>query len=193
MNKPVRVEVGCGPYKQSGYLGVDLDLYSGVDLLGDLHHLPFHDSSVDFLLTQHTLEHVEDPLQCIREIYRVVKPGGLVKIVVPHYSSSGFWMDLTHRNPFSVRSFEYFDRDFAHKAGFPCYLKEVNLRTLSRRLIYWPPRLGGHSYFKRQVLIILNRLLSALANLSPTFCERFWCYWVGGFFEVHFELEVMKD
>ena len=48
-------------------------------------NLPYKDSSVDFAYTSHFLEHLEqrDSQRLMTEVFRVLKPGGLVRIVVP--------------------------------------------------------------------------------------------------------------
>lgn len=70
--------------------------YSRADylsLLGNhtfVHHdlgysLPFEDSSVDYVYSSHFLEHLprRNALHLITESYRVLKPGGIVRVVVP--------------------------------------------------------------------------------------------------------------
>jgi len=183
----LRLDIGCSHHKLPGWIGLDLDPGPQVDVVADMAALPFADSTVDQIHSRHTLEHVPDPLACIRELHRVLKPGGEIRIIVPHYSNHAYWADMTHRRPFSVRSFEYFDRDYAEAAGFPVYLPDVNLKMKSARLVYWPRRIYERkTWFKRWPLALLNAIFSGLANLNPFLCERFWCGWVGGFYEVDF-------
>jgi SAM-dependent methyltransferase len=59
------------------YRGCDLYDGPGVDQIEDIHHLSFADNSIGTVLCLETLEHVADPLQAVREIHRVLKPGGL--------------------------------------------------------------------------------------------------------------------
>jgi len=173
---------------------VDIERGPDVDLVADLHFLPFGSSSVDEIYTRHLLEHVKEPLKCIAEMYRVVKPGGRITVIVPHYSNHAYWADVTHLRPYGARAFEYYDLDHARRAGFPIYLPDVNLRTTEVRLTYWPERIYRHkSFIKRSLLSFMDSLFSGLANLSPFLCERFWCYWVGGFYEVTFVLEPIKN
>ncbi len=189
----MRLDIGCSHHKLPDWVGVDLERGSDVDILADLHHLPFNDSSVDEIHTRHTLEHVRDPLVCISELFRVTKAGGVITVIVPHYSNHAYWADVTHLRPFSARAFEYYDLDHARRAGFPIYLPKVNLRTRSVNLTYWPERIyRNKTFLKRSILRLLDRVLSGLANLSPFLCERFWCFWVGGFYEVTFVLEPVK-
>lgn len=191
---PLRLDIGCSHHRLPGWTGVDLEKGPQVDLVADMASLPFGDSTVDEIHSRHTLEHVLDPHACIRELYRVIKPSGEIRIIVPHYSNQAYWADMTHRRPFSVRSFEYFDLDYAAAAGFPIYMPDVNLKTRSARLVYWPPRIfEKKSPWKRWVLAALNAVFSGLASLSPFLCERFWCGWVGGFYEVEFVLTTGKD
>ncbi|MEZ5366239.1 MAG: class I SAM-dependent methyltransferase [Bryobacterales bacterium] len=69
------------------YVGIDLAVgdaawdYSGIDALGDLAKLPFPDDTFDAALNIVTLEHVPEPLAVLREIARVLRPGGRLFLV----------------------------------------------------------------------------------------------------------------
>jgi ubiquinone/menaquinone biosynthesis C-methylase UbiE len=68
--------------------------------VGDVHTLPFQDATFDVAFENALLEHVGDPIRALREIRRVLKPGGLVGIRDPDYGtgllapSSQFWEDF---------------------------------------------------------------------------------------------------
>ena len=63
---------------------VTADIESPIaDLHFDLHHSPLPDNSFDVILANHVLEHVEDDIQCMRELYRMMKPGGWGIFQVP--------------------------------------------------------------------------------------------------------------
>lgn len=49
--------------------------------------LPYEDNSVNYIYTSHFLEHVErdEAIQIINECYRVLKPQGMIRIVVPDF------------------------------------------------------------------------------------------------------------
>lgn len=49
----------------------------------DLHAIPFDDNSFDVIFCNHVLEHVADDIQCLREMHRVMKPGGWGILQIP--------------------------------------------------------------------------------------------------------------
>lgn len=53
------------------------------DIHFDLHKAPFEDNRFDVIFCNHVLEHVEDANQCMRELYRIMKPGGWGIFQVP--------------------------------------------------------------------------------------------------------------
>jgi len=61
----------------------DVSFGPRTQLIADSHVLPFADDSLDGIVVQAVLEHVLDPLQCVREIRRVLRPGGLVYAEIP--------------------------------------------------------------------------------------------------------------
>jgi ubiquinone/menaquinone biosynthesis C-methylase UbiE len=58
-------------------------MVSDADICGDGALLPFKDNSVDYLVARHNFEHYEDPRSVLKEWGRVVKPDGIVGIVLP--------------------------------------------------------------------------------------------------------------
>jgi SAM-dependent methyltransferase len=79
------LDVGCGdkPYypffadRASEYVGVDVD-HPDADLHAPVENLPVADASFDLVLCTQVLEHADDPAQVVRELRRVVRPGGRV-------------------------------------------------------------------------------------------------------------------
>lgn len=52
----------------------------------DIHRMPFANDSFDVVLCNHVLEHVDDDIQAMREIARVLKPGGYAILQVPFFN-----------------------------------------------------------------------------------------------------------
>jgi SAM-dependent methyltransferase len=60
-------------------------------MIADAHRIPLADESVDGVVVQAVLEHVMDPYQCVREIWRVLKPKGLVYAETPFMQQVHGW------------------------------------------------------------------------------------------------------
>src|SRR6516165_9322284 len=104
------LDVGCGINKKLGAIGIDRNPSSRSDVLADLDRFPypFHESSFDALQAIHVIEHVSDVIRSMEEFHRMVKPGGEILIVTPHYTYFSSFCDPTHRghlNSFSLRYF----------------------------------------------------------------------------------------
>lgn len=63
---------------------------------GDIHHLGFADASFDRVIMSEVLEHLKDDRAALAEVWRVLKPGGVLAITVPHRRYS-FWYDPINR------------------------------------------------------------------------------------------------
>lgn len=60
------------------------DLNSPIaDIKADIQNLPFEDNSFDVIFCNHVLEHVEDDKKALRELFRIMKPGGWGIFQVP--------------------------------------------------------------------------------------------------------------
>ena len=58
--------------------------YGGV-LRGDATKLPFEDNTFDCVVTSEVLEHIQDDVNVISELHRVLKPGGSLGVTVPSW------------------------------------------------------------------------------------------------------------
>lgn len=69
----------------------------GIALLrGDIHHLSFAAESFDRVLMSEVLEHLKDDEGALREVWRVLKPGGILALTVPHRRYP-YWYDPINR------------------------------------------------------------------------------------------------
>ncbi len=59
---------------------------------GNIYHLPFPDGFFDAVILSEILEHLDDDVAGLREVWRVLKPGGVVAITVPN-ANYPFWWD----------------------------------------------------------------------------------------------------
>lgn len=59
---------------------------------GNIYALPFPDNYFDGVILSEILEHIEDDVRGLKEVWRVLKPGGVVAITVPN-ANYPFWWD----------------------------------------------------------------------------------------------------
>lgn len=57
-------------------------------LSGDFHHLPFHTGSIDHIWSMEAFYYSRDPLAVLREIRRVLRPGGTFSCAVNFFEES---------------------------------------------------------------------------------------------------------
>ncbi len=116
MNTQLKIlDLGCGNKKRPGAIGIDFNNRTAADVIHNLNSFPypFEDSSFDEIYLDNTLEHLDDVIRVMEEVYRICKPGGLVKVIVPYFRSLYACIDPTHQHFFTVNSFAYFDPDHA--------------------------------------------------------------------------------
>ena len=84
------IHIGPGPSVGAWLASRDSIDYVSVDLYSPLAHvqadmcdLPFEDESFDMAVCVHTLEHIPDDRLALRELHRVLRPGGLAVVQVP--------------------------------------------------------------------------------------------------------------
>jgi hypothetical protein len=98
----VKLNLGCGQNRIAGYVNVDREAAVAPDLVMDLEKFPWplEDDSVEEVIANHVLEHVGAQAQVfigiMKELYRVCRPGALVRIAVPHPRHDNFFDDPTH-------------------------------------------------------------------------------------------------
>jgi predicted SAM-dependent methyltransferase len=98
----LKIDLGCGPNKKAGYKGMDILPLPGVDYVVDIEKgFGFiADNSVDEFYTSHFLEHVNNLELILSEIYRTLKPGGICRVFVPHFSHTYYYSEYTHKRVF---------------------------------------------------------------------------------------------
>lgn len=71
-----------GPHSVA--LGLDAAAIPDIDVVDDAGTLAkLGDASVDFVIANHVLEHLEDPIEALENWLRVVRPGGIVLLTLP--------------------------------------------------------------------------------------------------------------
>jgi ubiquinone/menaquinone biosynthesis C-methylase UbiE len=170
---------------------------SKVDVLYDIdnsYNFPFKDNTFNEIHMYHILEHLNDVVKTMEEIWRISKPRSIVFVRVPHYSGRKAWIDPTHKRAFSAFSFDYYKND-----GSFNYYSKVQFKVIKRRLklfISYPNEKWYKKYVREEkipsILKPFINLLQKIVDSIPTsIAERLSCLFFG-FDEVEVELKVIK-
>lgn len=187
----LRLNLGCGHKAVEGYVGVDIGEARAAEVKADvgalLRRLP--DASVAALYTRHFLEHVAPPdlLPLLAQMDRVLRPGGRLRVIVPHFSNPFFYSDPTHRQAFGVHTFSYL-------CERSCLRREVPRYAAIRGWSLERVRLGFVPWKRLRLLGIKLPMPSDLLNaglrrstLATELFERYLC-WVLPIYEVEYEI-----
>ena len=122
------------------YIGLD---YCDVDF--EIEKFPIETSSIDIAISLAVIEHLKSPENFLSEIFRCLKPGGLVYLSTPNFQLDwkNFYNDPTHIHPFTPIALEELLRlqGFASVATFP---------GLRCKNIFWYR--GANRFFKAYYL-----------------------------------------
>ena len=181
MNK---LNLGCGRDKKPGYLNIDNNPACRPDLSHDLNIYPYPLAGNRFkeIIADHVIEHLDNPLKFLQELYRLGASGCEVKISCPHFS--GNHIHPLHKTDISTKLFDFMDKRNSE------YYGQAHFKVEKIRLSWLRKTDRG----KRANLIVrvLNSAINFFANLNIALAERLWCYWVGGFEEIYFKVIIIK-
>ncbi|MCB1681064.1 MAG: class I SAM-dependent methyltransferase [Rhodospirillales bacterium] len=131
LNEDMKVyDIGCGdkPFasslagKVADHIGVDIEdgFYEShhIDLVGSAYNVPVEDGAGDAVISSQVIEHLDRPVDAIKETARVLKPGGLFLISFP-------FLYPIHAEPHDFTRFtEYAMTKLLNDHGFE--IKEIN-------------------------------------------------------------------
>jgi SAM-dependent methyltransferase len=176
------LDIGCGVNKVAGAIGMDANPRTNADVIHDLDKppYPFPDDEFDVVIGRHVMEHVREPLAVLGELHRITRPGGVVKILVPHWTNPDWASDLTHRNHLNSYSFDRFTEDGGDRRTRPLFKlisRQVSLLKIWKAMGF-------------QFVVNLDQRSQKYA-----FCRKIWERYLNAVVrgkEIYFELEVVK-
>ncbi|MCX6113157.1 MAG: class I SAM-dependent methyltransferase [Proteobacteria bacterium] len=175
--KGIMLDIGCGnkPYESvfapyiEKHIGLDhqdsLHGLSRVDIIATAYNTTLPDKSVDTILCTDVLEHIERPWDAVKEMYRVLKPGGYLILTVPlfwhlHEEPRDFYRYTKHGLTYLLESSEFEIVELKPFSGF--------LVTFGQELVYFLLRFR-RGFFFRWII----DTLSFLIQLCSYFLNRF--------------------
>ncbi len=187
------LDIGCGDgaflrrARKIGWdaVGIEPDAHAAARLTGlpvlrgALPNIPLPDASFDFVTLNHVIEHVHEPLHAMREIWRLLKPGGCVWMATPNITSLGHriwgadWIGIqspTHLVLFARRSIKgaLLRSGFSRVNFMPMCPQAASFFGQSHRI-----RFGGDPFAERNAVPPAIRWCSWMADLLAAAMPRF--------------------
>lgn len=133
-NALLALDLGGRLNPRPGYICVDYKQDPGVGIVTDLNdEWPFEDGSVGVIRAFDVFEHLRDPLHTMREMQRVLAPGGYAFLQVPSTDGRGAFQDPTHVSFWNENSFLYYcNRDWARWIDTPVRFQALRLWTTEK-------------------------------------------------------------
>lgn len=133
-----KVELGGRLFATEGYETLDL---KDAQIIADLDKpWPFEDSSVGVIRAFDVFEHLKDPLFTMKELHRVLAPGGWAFLQIPSTDGRGAFQDPTHKSFWNENSFLYYtNAQYAQYIDTPVRFQAPRLYTteMSPRHVCW--------------------------------------------------------
>jgi hypothetical protein len=113
-----------GELPNAAYVSADLQGHEAMQHM-DMTDVPFKDGAFDLIVCVHVLEHVPDDRQAMREMVRVLRPGGVAMLLVPIVLEQPTLEDPAIVTP-AARKDAYWQEDHVRLYGsdFPARLEE---------------------------------------------------------------------
>ncbi|MAF36676.1 hypothetical protein CL622_06185 [archaeon] len=148
-------------FESKKYVVLDKEPSYNPDIIGDIHDLPLETNSVDAVVCKAVLEHVEQPWLAVKEIHRVLKPGGkalfYVPFLYPYHAERGTYKDFYR---FSKDAVEYLFGNFSN-------LEYVKVRGFFETWFYFLP--GRIKKVLSPVGRVLDRFIQQSGNQTSGF------------------------
>ncbi|KWX88173.1 hypothetical protein AMQ83_08465, partial [Paenibacillus riograndensis] len=95
----MKIDIGCGSGKESGYLGIDRTAWPGVDIICDINEgIPLPDNTAEFVMASRVLPYVNNLFTVMAEIYRISVHKAVICILAPYaHSFPPLSNPLSHR------------------------------------------------------------------------------------------------
>ena len=138
------------------------DLVSPIaDMHFDLHSIPLEDNRFDVIFCNHVMEHVDNPIQCMSELHRVMKPGGWGILQVPQdFSRETTYEDASITSP-ADREKHFWQKDHLRLFGkdYPDWLRKggFNVKEFDMNDFYNEEIQDRYRLDKNEILYIVSK------------------------------------
>lgn len=154
------LDAGCGrgdfsdAFKKIGLDACGIDIK---DCNFELDRFPFKDSTFDIVFSKSVIEHLKNPENFSKEIFRILKPGGRIIIMTPDWKSQCliFYDDYTHVRPYT-------------KTGLEDFLKASCFKNVKAEIFYQMPVLWKFFHLR-----LFFKMLQILGPVRRVYKNKF--------------------
>ena len=152
------LNLGGGQDKLENVYNIDIGNYKNVDFVCSLYTLPFKNKSVDLLISNSVLEHLEYPEKVLDEAERIIKDNGYFYLCVPSVCLRHHKMDFTRwtmpglKNLLKSRNFEILEHGACRGPGWVIW-------HMLESLIVSRTKRGFFREMLRKIVMIITRPL----------------------------------
>lgn len=146
-HKVRKLQIGTQEHTLPGWLNSDLrPIDERIMFLDAREPFPFEDRTFDYIFSEHCIEHItySEGLSALRECYRVLKPGGCVRIATPNLSVI-IGLCSSPRNEMQERYLKWYVDTYTPEFGShaPCFVVNNSFRLWGHQFIYDPETLAS--------------------------------------------------
>jgi SAM-dependent methyltransferase len=142
---PVRkLQIGAGPNHKPGWLNTDIEPIRDQVYLDATERFPLPDGSMHYVYSQHVIEHIpyESGQVMLRESFRVLAPGGKVRVATPNLKQFiGLFQETKSAEMRNYTSEKLRWHEWPATPDPECYILNQELREWGHRFIYSPKML----------------------------------------------------
>lgn len=140
--------LGSGGDDYKDYIKLDYFPYKNVDIVADIHKLPFRTATLDCVVTNSVFEHLRSPEVAFKEACRVIRKGGFlyfcVPFMIPRHHQIDYWRWTLQGIANMAQKSKMTILDYGATRGF-AYAMAIYLDAISRL----PLQKGLRSYIRR--------------------------------------------
>lgn len=125
-----------GMGEKKGFVDVGLDDLASIKVNLDNYPLPFDNDSIDEIYCSHTLEHLKNPIEFLKECHRIMKKGAIMTIRVPHVSAfGGCFGNMEHKHYFHENAISTVT--YSNSSLTKGLFKHISTKIIRARFLKW--------------------------------------------------------
>lgn len=164
-----KLNLGCGLKKFKGYHNVDISPIVKPDEVVDLNkEWPWAENTYTHIVAKDVIEHLDDPVHAIKEMYRVSENGAIWEIQVPHWRCDTALDDPGHKHLITVGLFNLFNqqkamqRIQAGESDSPlAFEHDIDIEVCDTQFVYtspWQQKIQAGQISEEELTFALNHL-----------------------------------